>query len=111
MAEKKTKSEYVIKRLAEKAAARRKKAKEEKAFFDLNQKVAKTDGNLKHYKTVRGRAYEDSSGPDGWRRQANSGVANMNAEFPVGPLSAGESRTYGRAKRAVAREARKKRNK
>ena len=115
MAEKKSKSEYAKKRLAEKAASRRKMADEQKAAYDLRKKAAFGNKALEEdaYKVYRGersKGYlekDKKTGDPTWK-VTEMPVANREGEFTAGPLSGGEARTYSRAKLAALREARRK---
>ena len=114
MAEKKSKSEYAIKRLAEKVARRRKKADEQKTAYDFRKKAAFGNKALEEdaYKVYRGersKGYleKDKKTGDLTWKVTEMPVANREGKFTAGPLSGGEARTYSRAKGAVARKKKK----
>jgi len=81
------KNEGIMKRLAEKAAYRRRYAKDQDWMYDAG--IA-TRPKFHHF--------EVSDPP----------TDNTRGEFLVGPLRGGEARTYSRAKGAVARKKKKK---
>ena len=82
-----SKKEELIKKLAEKAAYRRRYAKDQAAQYDAG--IA-TRPKRKSFKV------------------SDAPTDNTRGEFLVGPLRAGEARTYSRAKGALAQKKKKK---
>jgi hypothetical protein len=109
------KNEAILKRIAERVAARRKSAKEKKSLYELRNKAALGNRALEEDAAQVYRGRRDTSavekdretGDLTWRPTAIP-AANRGGEFTVGPLAPGEARTYSRAKKAAVKKKKKK---
>ena len=86
----KTKAQYLIEQAKKRDAARRAKAAENKAYFDLNQKIAPGENNVVSYAADRALMKQP---------------ANAKGEFLVGTLTPDEQKVQARAKLAALRAA------